>query len=293
MRLMERINMTLTSQRKHPVRLDSSSSVTWGSVAAVAWLALLLLLSQSCTNRGALTSVSFATGSTTGSTDGATPTPTAMPTTTPSDTPTPIPTTTPSDTPTPTPTATPDSTPTPAPTPALSCGTVVIRDLRISTDDPNAPEIAFRDWADLNLADPNGSTLNDLPIDPGVYSRVRFTMHKRTGNGSGGPGTGNPDVNGSIHVCGTWQGVTFDVFDDITDNVDRRDPGGVTIDGDGPAKLFVVFDSSTWFNGIDLTTAAVAPDGIVYLSHSSNSHLAQQFKENFKASVHLANQLHH
>lgn len=280
------VNSTMTSQRKTRIDLPSSTSLsTWGSLACIVGLGILLLLTQGCANRTSMMSVGFATTDNTVPGTSADPTPTPAPTD-------PDATPTPTATPTPSPTSSPDSTPTPAPTPALSCGTVVIRDLRISTDDANGPELNFRPWADLNLADPNGSTLNDVPLNPGTYNRVRFTMHKRTGEGSGGPGTGNPDVNGSIHVCGTWQGVTFDVFNDITDNVDRRDPGGVTVDADGPGKLFVIFDSSTWFNGIDLTQASIAPDGIAYLNHSSNKQMAQQFKQNFKDSVHLANDLH-
>ena len=176
--------------------------------------------------------------------------------------------------------------------PQLSCGTVVIKDLRISTEDSNDPQIAYRPWADLDLTDPDASTLNDLPVNAGTYRRVRFTMHKRTGNDSGGPGTGNPDVNHSIHLCGTWQGIAWDYTDDTTDNVDRQDPAGVEIDTDGPAKLFVIFDSSTWFDGIDLAQATPAADGTVYLSHSENSQQQRALRENFKASVRLANSQH-
>lgn len=177
------------------------------------------------------------------------------------------------------------------PSPSLSCGMVVIRDLRISGGSGN--DIDFRAWADLDLMDPDASTLNDLAVSPGTYDRVRFTMHKRTGNGSGGPGTGNPVVNHSIHLCGTWQGQAWDYTDDTTENVDRRDLAGVSIDGDGPAKLFVVFDMTTWFDGIDLTGATVAADGVVYLAHDQNKQLQQALRDNIRDSIHLANHAPH
>lgn len=173
--------------------------------------------------------------------------------------------------------------------PALACGSFVIRDLRISTD--AGDDIHSRPWADLELSNPNGSTINDLSVSPGIYQRVRFTMHKRTGDDSGGPGTGNPEVNHSIHLCGTYQGVTWDYTDDTTESVDRRDENGVEIDGDGPAKLFVVFDSTTWFDGIDLTQADVAPDGVVYLAHSENEPLQRALRDNIRESIHLANHM--
>ena len=173
------------------------------------------------------------------------------------------------------------------PSPSLACGMVVIRDLRISNDSGDA--IRERPWADLDLLDPDASSLNSLSVTPGTYDRVRFTMHKRTGDGSGGPGTGNPEVNHSIHLCGTWQGQAWDYTDDTTENVDRRDLGGVSIDADGPAKLFVVFDMTAWFDGIDLSTATVAPDGVVYLAHHENEELQRALRENIKASIHLAN----
>ncbi|HVO31777.1 MAG TPA: hypothetical protein VMV18_13615 [bacterium] len=274
---MERVNLSTSGPR-----------IGWGAVASLLGLGVLLFLSQGCANRGSLVSVGFTAGDvpplSTPTNPDATPTP--VPTGTVTDT---TPTPTPGSTPTPTATATPDSTPTP--TPALACGMVVIRDLRIATDDPNGPTIDFRAWADLDLANPNGSSLNELPVAPGVYRSVTFQMHKRVGSGSGGPGTGNPDVNGSLHLCGTWQGSTFDVFLDVTDTLFNRDPNGVTIDGDGPAKLFVVFDSSHWFDGIDLSTATVAPDGVVYLSHDQNKQMADVFKQNFKTSIRLAS--HH
>jgi len=175
--------------------------------------------------------------------------------------------------------------------PELSCGLFVIRDVRISTDD--GANLDFRTWADLDLADPNASTVNDVAVPPGLYDRVRFTIHKRTGEGSGGPGTGNPEVNHSVHLCGTHQGVTWDYTDDTTDNVDRRDEGGVLIDGDGPAKLFIVFDSTTWFDGIDLTQAEVAADGVAYLAHHENSDLQRALRDNIRDSIHLANHAPH
>jgi hypothetical protein len=163
---------------------------------------------------------------------------------------------------------------------------VVIRDLRISST--AGDEIRAREWADLDLLDPDASTLNDLSVTPGTYDRVRFTMHKRTGEGSGGPGTGNPEVNHSIHLCGSWQGQPWDYTDDTTENVDRRDPGGVTIDAGGPAKLFVVFDMTTWFAGIDLTGATVAADGVVYLAHHENAALQRALRDNIRDSIRLA-----
>ena len=177
------------------------------------------------------------------------------------------------------------------PAPSLSCGLFVIRDLRVSTSNGN--DLDVRAWADFDLSDPNASTLNDLAIPAGLYDRVRFTIHKRVGDGSGGPGTGNPEVNHSVHLCGTQQGVTWDYTDDTTDNVDRRDEGGVEIDGDGPAKLFIVFDSTTWFDGIDLTQAAVAADGIVYLAHHENADLQRALRDNIRESIHLANHAPH
>lgn len=176
---------------------------------------------------------------------------------------------------------------TPPNAPELSCGMFVIRDLRISSD--SGDDIDFRPWADLDLANPNGSTLNDLGVSAGLYNRVRFTTHKRTGDGSDGPGTGNPEVNHSAHLCGTYQGVTWDYTDDTTEHVDRRDEGGVQLDGEGPAKLFVVFDSTTWFDGIDLTQATVAADGVVYLAHHENADLQHALRDNIRESIHLAN----
>src|SRR3954469_6486605 len=107
---MGRINMTLTSQRRTRVNLDSAAkSIPWGTIACILGLGLLLLLSQSCANRNSLvSSVNFASGI---PGDG---------TSNPDATPTPAATATDPDA-TPTPTATtPDATPTPsaAPTPA-------------------------------------------------------------------------------------------------------------------------------------------------------------------------------
>lgn len=267
----------------------------WAPLAAIAAVGALLLL-NGCANDGRMVEVGAVTGGGQIPNENfPTPTPTVDPdtTATPNPTPTDGPDNTPTPAPTASPTATPDPdespTPTPAPTPSLACGTVVIRDVRLSGD---AGESHFRPWADLDIANPNGSTINGFGIPEGTYDRVRFTMHKRTGSDSNGPGTGNPEVNHSIHICGTWQGVQFDYTDDTTDNVDRRDPAGVTVDLDGPGKLFVVFDSSTWFDGIDLTQATVAADGIVYLAHHENEELQRQFRDNFKASVKLANDLH-
>lgn len=289
----------------------SRSNGSWASLAAILGLSGLLLLSQGCGNEQPMVDVGFATSDGNLPNEGIpTPTPTSdpdnpddpddpMPTPTPDPTPTSDPTPSPSPTPTDDPAPTPTPTPTDdpddgdeAPTPELACGTIVIRDLRISTGDPSGPQIHHRPWAVIDLADPNASTLNDLPVAPGTYTRVRFTMHKRTGEGSGGPGTGNPEVNHSVHICGTWMGIPFDYTDDLTDNVDRRDAGGVVIDGDGPAKLFVIFDSSTWFDGIDLTQAETSPDGVVYLAHHQNKELQNRFRNNLRQSIRLANRQH-
>ena len=260
--------------------------IQWSPILAAVAMGLLLLLSHGC-SRGQVVSVQMTTS---GSSPDGTPTPTgtntnpdATPTpTNPDATPTPTATSTsPDSTPTPTATPTASDTPTPAPTPALACGEVMIRDLIISTGDPNGPQIHDRGWSVLDLANPNGSTINDLGVSPGTYTSVRFTIHKE-----------NPAQTWSVHLCGTWQGVQWDVQDDITDNVVRKDAGGVTVDSDGPGKLFVVFDSSHWFDGIDLTNDPPAPDGIVYLSHDSNLQDAMKFKQNFETSIRLANQAH-
>jgi hypothetical protein len=189
-------------------------------------------------------------------------------------------------------TPTPDATPTPAPAPALSCGTVMIRDLKIWTDDPNGPVIEYRPWSLVDLMNPDASTINDLPVEPGTYTRVRFTIHKPVGAGSPGPGTGNPSVNDSIHLCGVQDGIPFEYRDDVTDRVDRRDPGGVTIDSNGPARLLLIFDSSTWFDGIDLSTATLDANGVVQLDRDHNADLARALRQNFEQSVRLANAQH-
>jgi hypothetical protein len=264
--------------------------VSWAPILTIAAVGFLLLLNNGCNDAGQMVDVNMSTNPGAGVTpvstdppDGGTPTPT--PTDTNPD----------GGTPTPTPTSTPDGgtpTPTPAPTPNLACGVVVIRDLILSSNDPQSPQIHDRGWADLDLANPNGSTINNLGVAPGTYDRIRFTLHKRTGDGSSGPGTGDPSVNASIHLCGTWQGIKWDVFDDVTTNVDRKDAGGVTVDADGPGKLFIIFDSAHWFDGIDLSQAAVAADGTVYLSHDSNSQMAEKFKQNFETAIRIANQQH-
>ena len=255
-----------------------------GPVASTVAVATLLLL-QGCANENALVDVGFGTQSEMPSED-VPPDPDEAGEPTPEETAAPTPTPDDDDD------DDGDPEPTPAPTPSLACGIVVIRDLRID-DESSGADIRHRAWADLDLTNPDGSTLNALAVSPGTYDRVRFTMHKRTGDGSGGPGTGNPEVNHSIHLCGTWNGIAWDYTDDTTDTVDRRDAGGVVIDGDGPAKLFVAFDSSTWFDGIDLTQATVAPDGVVYLAHHENDALQRALRENIKKSVHLANELYH
>ncbi len=285
----------------------SSSRIAWAPIVSALALGGLLLLTNGC-NEAALVDVAFSTGT---SPEEGMPTPppdpdqspnpqgtaTATPIPTPTsdpDNPTPTPTATPDpDNPTPTPTPDPDETPTPtptpAPTPSLSCGSVIIKDLRI-TDEVAGPAISYRPWTELELANPNGSSINGLGLAPGTYTRVRFTVHKPTGSGSGGPGTGDPSINHSVHLCGEWNGIAWDYKDDETFDVDRREPNGVVVDGDGPAKLFVIFDSSGWFDGIDLSTLQPAPDGVVYLDHHVNHPVQLQFRDNFRDSVRLANE---
>lgn len=270
----------------------TSNRISWASIVSTLALGGLLLLTNGC-NDASLVSVGFSTGTAPAGEE--IPTPTPDPDGDPDGTPTPMPTPTddpdnpddPGD-PTPTPTA----SPSPSPTPSLACGTVVIRDLRIKTDDSSGPSISYRPWAELDLTDPNASTINGLGVSPGTYTRVRFTVHKRTGSGSGGPGTGNPEVNHSIHLCGEWNGIAWDYKDDETFDIDRRDEGGVVVDGDGPAKLFVIFDSAHWFDGIDLTQWPAAPDGVVYMDHHVNAELQRRFRDNFRDSVRLANEAH-
>jgi len=246
-------------------------------------------LSLAACNQGQLIDVQFAAvGATTPTAGGPGGTPTPTPTSL--DSPTPgTPTPTPGPTPMETPAPSPSPTSTPATGPELTCGTVTIRSLMIS--DPAGPTILYRDWATLTLASPDASSLNGLGVTPGTYKRVQFVMAEPVGIGSPGPGTGNPAVNGSLHICGVAQGIPFEVFDDVTTTVDRQDPGGVTAGAGGPGVLFVDFDSTHWLDGIDLTRASLT-NGVAYLNHASNLQMAMEFKQNFVNSVHLADQAH-
>lgn len=201
------------------------------------------------------------------------------------------------------PSNTPSVDPTPAATPIdpidpseglpegdAGCNTVMIRDLRIWSDDAEGPVVEYRPWAVIDLDDPDASVLNDLPIEPGVYSKVRFTLHKPVGHLSPGPGTGNPSENVSVHLCGIRDGVSWEYAGDVTDQVYRESDGGVMVTPYGPARLFVAFDKSTWFDGIDLTTAERDEDGVVRMSHDSNHALANRLEKNFKDSVSLTSQ---
>ena len=132
-----------------------------------------------------------------------------------------------------------------------------------------------------------GKLEGDLPevtLLDGSYRRVEFQMKRNFSAAEGEAILGNVfAIRGTVLKAGVK--VPFEIDWHVALNFRLSGDGAVTVKSDENNKMLIDFDLSKWFAGIDLTTATVHEDGIIYMSKSSNMAIMKQIHHNIKVNA--------
>lgn len=169
---------------------------------------------------------------------------------------------------------------------------VVLAELQfkmMSAGNGNGQEANFKGpyVADL-LNDQTTPDLGTVRIPPGRYKQIEMNFEKLEADEiPEGISPSDPIVGHSYYLEGSREdGVPFAASLELTEEFRLESDDGFSLGEHGPTRLFVAFDLSAWFVGVDLSSAQVVDDEIL-IDESHNTELLDILKENIKTSARL------
>jgi hypothetical protein len=141
--------------------------------------------------------------------------------------------------------------------------------------------------ADL-LLDQTTPTLGTVRIPKGRYSRVELILERLdVEEVPEGISPADPIIGHSFYLGGTRQdGTPFLASLNLSEELFLESTNGFDLGQNGPTHLFLAFDLSSWFAGVDLDSAQVS-GATIYIDEANNTELLDLLKENVKDSADL------
>ncbi|RME03792.1 MAG: hypothetical protein D6812_04895 [Deltaproteobacteria bacterium] len=177
---------------------------------------------------------------------------------------------------------------------SLSTAILSLREIEFQADSqgPGSGESAFPGPFVIDLLQGEGEVPDgcqteepDLSsVTAGEYEAIDFEMHKTTDL---------PErcvlFDESVHLAGSvmCDGMTlsFTYLDDFNDTFRVESDCPFTIEEDVMSEILVIFDLDAWLAGIDLCTAEREEDGSIVIDRDHNAGMANEIRDNVKASV--------
>lgn len=169
----------------------------------------------------------------------------------------------------------------------LGLGKIELKEL--GENDLVAPDSAESEDGEYNffgsyvvdlLSGTSEPTFGEVPIEPGLYSKVEMEMMPVLEDGR------------SILIEGVWtkpggMEVPLRFSYEQTEDFKVEDPDGFEIADSGLSILLILVDLEMWFGDIDLSSADVGGDGTIYLNKDSNRDLADLIETRLNAASKL------
>jgi hypothetical protein len=138
-------------------------------------------------------------------------------------------------------------------------------------------------WAGPYLYDAiSGQVTGDLPatdLADGSYRRIEFKLRRNF-----------DELEGHVFVIkGNFKDgdtvTPFEITWNCAMNLRLRSDTPYEVAPGGDNKLAIVFDLTTWFDGVDFSTADVDADGTIRVNRHSNRDLVRQMRRNIKTGM--------
>jgi hypothetical protein len=162
----------------------------------------------------------------------------------------------------------------------LTCAWFMVRNVKLVGNDDAGFDA--RIWEPLDLLDPTSSAIDILDVEPGTYERLRLQIHAEEGFLPGPTGR-----KVSMMVCATIDGVAIEYRDDTWESIVVRPDAGIEVVPGELAKLALRFDTSDWFDDVDVSELEPAADGIVYIDEENRHDLQNAIRDRIRDSIDL------
>lgn len=132
-----------------------------------------------------------------------------------------------------------------------------------------------------------GKIEGDAPsvdLNDGSYRRIEFKMKRNVTAADADPLLGNVFVIKGTVAKGE-ESVPFAITWHSSMNFRLKGDKALKVEPENDAKLSIVFDLDKWFDGIDMTSAEVSADGVIYINKKSNHQLMKQLRKNIKMNT--------
>lgn len=138
-------------------------------------------------------------------------------------------------------------------------------------------------WAGPYLYDAiSGQVAGDLPateLADGSYRRIEFKLRRNFDELEGHVFV----IKGNFKEADTV--TPFEITWNCAMNLRLRSDTPYEVAPGGDNKLAIVFDLTTWFDGVDFSTADVDADGTIRVNRHSNRDLVRQMRRNIKTGL--------
>jgi hypothetical protein len=132
-----------------------------------------------------------------------------------------------------------------------------------------------------------GAMEGDAPavdLNDGSYRRIEFKLKRNVTAEDTDPILGNVFVIRGTVMKGE-ESVPFEITWHSAMNFRLRGEKAFKVEAEGESKLAIVFDVTKWFDGIDMTAATAADDGMIYINKKSNKDILKQLRKNIKMNT--------